>query len=659
MPQLIEVPGHGVVEFPDGMDDAAIAKAIKKNLLVPKKPAGVNTNDPARKIALGSRAVGMGAASIPLMFGDAANSAINLGISGVNALGGNIPKLPLASQAANNLLTRAGAPEPITPMERYVSAGSQGAAGAMSFPGATAMTGVSGLTAGLGGEAGADFTGGSWWGRLLGSLGGGLAPNISGIVKGLPARRLQSATEGMDDRAWADAIAKQDQANAAGIRVTGPEATGNKDLLAKQLLVEQHPRSGPLMQAFNKDRTGQVDKAVRGVLSQVGDAADDPRLLGANMQQEARDAIERGRQYAANVSKPAYIAADEVGVPPKMSFRGQQHRASMRPLAGPDTAVPDAIKKDTLIQYAINAVKNDPALKIPPGAGDDSHMVLDLAQKWLKGQAEAIRGGDMTKQLSERFKASNYDQSRAQILSYLDEANANYTVARNLYERASASQVTPRQQGLVGDISKSSNAQDQFNAFKSPTESRAPTVALAAKDLKVRDPKQFQTFVRTGLENEFNSAMKNLQGTGQEFAGARFARQMRDTPQSAENIKALLLELPDGQSKVQAFNKLIDVLETTGNRLPVGSRTAFNSRQLQDMTSESLLQLATKNPTGFIGQKWQNVQEAMTAKKFAEIFTDPNSVRLMRQLIMTNPDTAKARSLVGSLFGYAVSDHDK
>lgn len=37
MAQLIEVPGHGTVEFPDGMSDEDIAKAIKRNLMVPRK----------------------------------------------------------------------------------------------------------------------------------------------------------------------------------------------------------------------------------------------------------------------------------------------------------------------------------------------------------------------------------------------------------------------------------------------------------------------------------------------------------------------------------------------------------------------------------------------------------------------------------------------
>ena len=34
MPQIIEVPGHGQVEFPDGMSDEQISSAIKKNMLV-------------------------------------------------------------------------------------------------------------------------------------------------------------------------------------------------------------------------------------------------------------------------------------------------------------------------------------------------------------------------------------------------------------------------------------------------------------------------------------------------------------------------------------------------------------------------------------------------------------------------------------------------
>jgi hypothetical protein len=68
VPQLIEVPGHGQVEFPDGMSDDAIAAAIKKNLLVgtpsDRNPGGA-----------GMAKFAAGALGLPV---DAIQSAINI-----------------------------------------------------------------------------------------------------------------------------------------------------------------------------------------------------------------------------------------------------------------------------------------------------------------------------------------------------------------------------------------------------------------------------------------------------------------------------------------------------------------------------------------------------------------------------------------------------
>ena len=41
----------------------------------------------------------------------------------------------------------------------------------------------------------------------------------------------------------------------------------------------------------------------------------------------------------------------------------------------------------------------------------------------------------------------------------------------------------------------------------------------------------------------------------------------------------------------------------------------------------------------------------MNAKKLAEIFTDPNSVKKMRDLAFTNPGTAKSRAAISALMG--------
>ena len=50
MPQQIDVPGMGIVEFPDGMDDNAIAAAIKSNMPAPEKPFLEKLGSFARKV---------------------------------------------------------------------------------------------------------------------------------------------------------------------------------------------------------------------------------------------------------------------------------------------------------------------------------------------------------------------------------------------------------------------------------------------------------------------------------------------------------------------------------------------------------------------------------------------------------------------------------
>lgn len=51
MPQVIEVPGHGQVEFPDGMSDQDITAAIQKNLAPPAKASYTDTSYIAKSIA--------------------------------------------------------------------------------------------------------------------------------------------------------------------------------------------------------------------------------------------------------------------------------------------------------------------------------------------------------------------------------------------------------------------------------------------------------------------------------------------------------------------------------------------------------------------------------------------------------------------------------
>lgn len=103
----------------------------------PAQPVQAPDNT-SRQLGIGTRAVATGLASIPNMFGDALNTAINFGIRGVNAahdavtsptmpelVTGRkpwIPYLGMPSQATQDLLTKAGLPEPQNAGERTKSA---------------------------------------------------------------------------------------------------------------------------------------------------------------------------------------------------------------------------------------------------------------------------------------------------------------------------------------------------------------------------------------------------------------------------------------------------------------------------------------------------------------------------------------------------------
>jgi len=87
MPQLIDVPGHGVVEFPDGMSDAQIVAAIQKNTVTPAQTQTLPANSGVANLA----------ATVLGLPGETVKNIANLGIAGYGTvkglLGGTPPDL--------------------------------------------------------------------------------------------------------------------------------------------------------------------------------------------------------------------------------------------------------------------------------------------------------------------------------------------------------------------------------------------------------------------------------------------------------------------------------------------------------------------------------------------------------------------------------------
>jgi hypothetical protein len=508
--------------------------------------------------------------------------------------------------------------EPQSNTARYAGAATRGAVGSAPFG---PMGVLSGATGGVGGEAGADLTGDSWWGRLLGSVVGGTAPNLPGIVGGLTSRRVRSATEGMTPGQWDAAQQAQQQAAQQGVKVTGPEAIGPlaPDLLAKQWMVEQHPKSAGVMGQFMNDRPAQVKSAVKGVLSQVGDRADDPALLGNQVKVAADTAIDRARQQGNARAGPLYQAAEQGRIP---------------------SSDWNTLTANPVIAEALKKVKGNPYYGITDEA-EGSIRWLDAAKKFLDDEADAFS------RKGKNYASGVAGGSAKDIRTTADLTSSDYAAARKLIEQNMRQNVEPKQLSATGDLAATSNPGTQFDRLKGPL-SNPSVVQKTASDIKMSNPKAYAQLVREGLETEFDAAMKVQQTGGQQAGGARFVRQLRGTDQTRQNVEALVKQLPEGNTILAGYNKLLDTLELTGNRLPVGSRTAANQLQAEDLTSAGLIRdTISLSP----GKWWDRIEQSMSAKKMAKLFTDPESVKKMRQMAVTNPGSAKARALAASILG--------
>lgn len=121
---IVEVPGMGEVEFPDGMSNDAIAAAIKQNMPSPSRasdPALYSKSDAAKNSALNlgkqaARAVGLAGRTIVNTAAALPGAAADFGVGARNLLTGGDTQSP--SQMFQDQMTAAGVPTFDTPIEK-------------------------------------------------------------------------------------------------------------------------------------------------------------------------------------------------------------------------------------------------------------------------------------------------------------------------------------------------------------------------------------------------------------------------------------------------------------------------------------------------------------------------------------------------------------
>ena len=184
---------------------------------------------------------------------------------------------------------------------------------------------------------------------------------------------------------------------------------------------------------------------------------------------------------------------------------------------------------------------------------------------------------------------------------------------------------------------------------KNPLPNSEHEIADAVGALASRNPKVASDLVRIHLESTFNSAAKDLPSGANQMGGAKFRAQLIGNSQQAKNVEAAVKALPNGEQKWAGFNRFLDILEATGTRQNVGSKTTYNTEFLKEQSAGRVAGDAVKiasNPAKLLQplvERYERYKLGRNLNELAGILTDPASANLLRGIAKMPADSSAAQ----------------
>lgn len=466
--------------------------------------------------------------------------------------------------------------------------------------------------------------------RLIGALTGNLATTVSRAANA-PEAVLRRAAGRVDDIDWEKAVGLQQ--NSTGIRLTGPEAVaqaqgGASALPDVQRVVEGAIDGSQRMSPFFNQRPQQVESAVMKVLDHIAPQSPRPYTLGPLASEAATNAIKGVEAQRTAAVKPAYLAANADVVPlDDMAAIMDDLDAAIAADKTGIMAGPLRDLKTKLTEKA--ATETDAAVPITDIEN------LDRARKYFRDKMDLPQIGQdaITK------------EQNATVTSFLDRLNQSmeanspaFVSGKEQYADISRQLVDPVTQGPLGKVAAANTTETAGGAImpQNPLVGSEAEINDAVKRMVMQDPINTPSLVRQNMGDRFSKANTETQGGSTQFAGAKFHKDIAGNEQRDKTLYAVLDALGATDAKA-AMPELLDVLQATGRRRPIGSSTEFNRSINTD--------LGTASPAarGFdlvksLGASWlTNAGDGLkrTALRgsigtLAEMFTDPDSVNLIK-----------------------------
>jgi len=484
MAKAVNVPGHGLVNFPDAMTDDQIAHAIENDIMkpqaapvaqipvsVPQKTNGRETIDEIGRVA--DKAVRGGLLSLPGFIGDAAVGIPNWAARKTGFIAdvpANTPGSPegymkMPSQALEEM-TGGELHQPKTELGKVVGNVGQSAIGSIGPGGVVAIPRnlAIGAAAGAGGELTArtlqDDNVGT---RLVGGLiGGGAAsliarhvPNVQNIIR--------DAMKGVQPADIARALTLRDVVNRAGIPSAATQFFGGKTTLPEVFArAASNPAVRPTVDVALEGTNTKAAEALRNWqsqhLPQTGAAG---QALLTDIQ-EAADAHMGGLWDKA---KQGYVDAlppdaSRIPYPPQ---RVDSIVNTLRSIAGS----PDKFGAGTTGGDFLSGI----AQRISD-LGKKTKTVWDAhgVPSQVRDDVQAGHVNNILKDLNTRAEAEGYKNlPLTDAKNALRAATPEFQPSRDAMSKVIEDEVNPAKRGLVGQIAEMGGGvrDDKFTAKES------------------------------------------------------------------------------------------------------------------------------------------------------------------------------------------------
>lgn len=504
-----------------------------------------------------------------------------------------------------------------------------------------------GLVPGIAAEAAGQLSDGTpaepYWrmaGAILGGLGGAyvggagqggtfLSRAEAGASARMLAQRLRDAGVTQDDITAANQIMQSArEVGPNGVQITWPEAlaqatNGRIRLTDIQRLVEQTGGGSRLAGAM-ATRQPVFREAFEQQFNSP--SALTPAATAAQLREASTELIDNTRRLINDATAAAYFRSGGELV---------------------DRETMDILYDNPLFRQTMSRVQNDPTYhRLIGGFPDNDPRVLKLVSDELDAMARSSAANDFN-----LTRSAAQGGVGAEAMDAATRTSPNMAWAEATQAARRQSELDPLQVGMVGAMARPAAAGEanaglgtQLGAVfqRDPYRGAANESADLFSYLSVASPEAAANAVRLHVQHAIDDAFRVGAGGPNQNAASSFAANIAGrTEQRAVLEAAVRNGVPNGDEVWEGFQRLLQVAEASGRRLPANSATAPNAELYRDLAQggragEAVTNIADPRRWFSLNDWWNRLNIRRNSAQLADLLLDPNNVEMWRGLAQSN-----------------------